>query len=93
MLFMTPPLLMSLQNHRKVDNILVLCEKVQSDLLGRHIPYHSMEGNVFQENKQQLYGTLKTLQEVLILVRKQFVVTNFCHKLVFTNGRYTDKPN
>ena len=55
----------------KIDNILVLCEKVQKDLLGQQIPCHSLSENIFQQNKKELYGTLKTLQGVLILVKHQ----------------------
>ena len=55
----------------KIDNSFLLCEKIEKDLLGQQIPCHSLSRNIFQQNKQELYGTLKKLQEVLILVKTQ----------------------
>ena len=49
----------------KLNNITILCEKVKNDLLRQDVPY-SMLGNLFQP-KQNLYGTLQKLYEVLKL--------------------------
>ena len=53
----------------KADNLIILCEKVQKDVLGLNIP-SALLGKLF-EPKRQLYGILKSLQELLVLVKEQ----------------------
>ena len=66
------------ENVMKFDNLILLCEKVQRDVLSQPLPNYSSlmleKLSLKISTKQQLYETLKKLWEILLLVKDQVSV-------------------